>query len=143
MESLVGSYVVNQNGDKVDVSSFAKSGAYVGLYFSAHWCPPCRGFTPMLAEFYKKFKAAGKQFEIVFVSSDRDPKSWNEYFHEMPWLALPYEDRTRKDDLSNKFGVRGIPTLIVFDGATGAVVQKDARMKVTEDPEGEDFPWSA
>ena len=25
----------------------------IGLYFSAHWCPPCRGFTPVLSEFYK------------------------------------------------------------------------------------------
>jgi thiol-disulfide isomerase/thioredoxin len=24
----------------------------IGLYFSAHWCPPCRGFTPHLAETY-------------------------------------------------------------------------------------------
>jgi len=23
-------------------------------YFSAHWCGPCRGFTPKLAKFYKK-----------------------------------------------------------------------------------------
>ena len=25
----------------------------IGIYFSAHWCPPCRGFTPVLSEFYK------------------------------------------------------------------------------------------
>ncbi len=25
----------------------------IGIYFSAHWCPPCRGFTPILAKFYK------------------------------------------------------------------------------------------
>ena len=29
----------------------------VGLYFSAHWCPPCRGFTPKLAEAYKAITA--------------------------------------------------------------------------------------
>merc|ERR1711998_484877 len=42
-----------------------------GLYFSAHWCPPCRGFTPKLAETYNTLKAAGKNFEIVFVSRCR------------------------------------------------------------------------
>ena len=68
------------------------------MYFSAHWCPPCRGFTPELAQFYVKTRAmvGNDKLEIIFVSSDRDEASWKEYFAEMPWLALPYNDRARK-----------------------------------------------
>ena len=43
---------------------------YVGIYFSAHWCPPCRNFTPVLAEFYNSVNQNGKILEIIFVSSD-------------------------------------------------------------------------
>ena len=63
-----------------------------GIYFSAHWCPPCRSFTPKLSVFYEEHRAAGQKFEVVFVSSDKDASSWEEYFHEMPWLALPFND---------------------------------------------------
>ena len=31
-------------------------GKVIGIYFSAHWCPPCRGFTPKLVEWYGKVK---------------------------------------------------------------------------------------
>ena len=70
----------------------------LGIYFSAHWCPPCRMFTPQLAEFYRSFKntESGASFEIIFVSSDEDETKFNEYHAEMPWLALPYTDRSRK-----------------------------------------------
>ena len=30
------------------VDATAIAGKTLGLYFSAHWCPPCRQFTPML-----------------------------------------------------------------------------------------------
>ena len=43
----------------------------VALYFSAHWCPPCRGFTPVAGDFYKSVAATdASAFEVIFVSSD-------------------------------------------------------------------------
>ena len=40
---LLGDEVLN-TGDhaKVSVASLEKEGSVIGLYFSAHWCPPCR-----------------------------------------------------------------------------------------------------
>jgi len=113
----------------------------VGIYFSAHWCPPCRGFTPVLAEAYKKLKALGKNFEIVFASSDRDQNSFDEYYGEMPWAAVPYEERDLKNKLSKKFKVRGIPTFVIIDALTGDLINDKGREAISNDPEGENFPW--
>lgn len=106
-----GVKVVDHDGNTYGEDHF--NGKLVGIYFSAHWCPPCRGFTPVLAEKYKNFIADGKPFEIVFVSSDRDSNSAAEYFKEMPWKMLNYEDRQNKSVLSELFDVSGIPTLVL------------------------------
>jgi thiol-disulfide isomerase/thioredoxin len=50
----------------------------VGIYVSAHWCPPCRTFTPQLVQLYKDIAAASKKFGVVFVSGDRDAKAFQE-----------------------------------------------------------------
>ena len=34
--------------------------------------------------------------EMVFVSSDRDQESFDDYYKDMPWHALPFADRERK-----------------------------------------------
>ena len=76
---------------------------------SAHWCPPCRGFTPQLAESYSRFKASSHprkdDLSVIFVSSDRSEEAFAEYYNEMPWLALPYAARDLKTKLSSKFKV--------------------------------------
>lgn len=84
--------------ENVPISSLDKDGSVIGLYFSAHWCPPCRGFTPKLAEWYTNLTSGTlkDKLEIVFVSSDRDEDSFDEYFDSMPWLALPYSEREVK-----------------------------------------------
>jgi thioredoxin-related protein len=60
----------------------------------------------------------------------------------MPWLTLNYNEQDKKEELSNKFGVDGIPTFILLDGDSGKVICKDARGQVQQnDPKGEKFPW--
>jgi ubiquitin len=125
--AMFGSELV-KDGKTVDTSSLVKGKKVVAIYFSAHWCPPCRGFTPTLSEFYKK--ADENELEIIFVSSDSDESSFDDYFGSMPWSALPYSDRDRKGALASKYGVRGIPSLIVLDGATGETLVANGRMDV-------------
>jgi len=112
----------------------------VGLYFSAHWCPPCRSFTPLLAERFEKLNAAGKKLAVVFVSSDRSAEAFAEYHADMPFFALPFEDRARKAALSDKFSVKGIPTLVLLT-RDGKLITDDARSAVAKDSYQEDFPY--
>merc|ERR1712099_27863 len=113
--SLVGDTLVSSNS-AVQTAAALENKKYIMLYFSAHWCPPCKGFTPQLAEAYSEHKDRGS-FEIIFISSDRDESSWQEYFQEMPWLALPFSDKDTKAKLSKKYEIRGIPSLVVLDAA--------------------------
>jgi nucleoredoxin len=113
------------------------SGKAIGLYFSGHWCPPCRGFTPQLAEFYKN--GLKDKMEIFFLSSDRDQKAFDEYFAEMPWQAFPFEKRQEKDKLSKLFDVSGIPAFVVLNN-DGTVITTEGRSKVMSDSKGDNFP---
>lgn len=96
----------------------------VALYFSAHWCPPCRQFTPVLATAMSMNR--WPQLAVVFVSSDRDATAFSQYYSEMPWLALPFEAPQRQM-LGGLYQVRGIPSLIVLDAATGRQLSADGR----------------
>lgn len=82
----------------------------INFFLCTDQCPPCRSFTPRLVDFYNKMKAAGKNFEIIFSSGDRNEDSFKEYFGTMPWLALPFGD-PRTKQLSSIFKVSGEMTL--------------------------------
>ncbi|XP_050206681.1 probable nucleoredoxin 1 [Mercurialis annua] len=120
-------FVIGKDGAKIPVSDLV--GKNILLYFSAHWCPPCRAFLPKLIDAYHKTKAKDFAFEVIFISSDRDQASFDDFFSEMPWLAIPFGD-VRKASLSRKFKVQGIPMLIAL-GPTGQTINKDARSLIT------------
>ena len=106
------------------VSGDTLSGKYVGLYFSASWCPPCRTFTPKLVEFHKANK---EKFEVLLVSADNSEKAQANYMKKymMPWLAVKHQS-TAANLLVKKMGVSGIPYLVVL-APDGSVVTKDGR----------------
>jgi len=99
-----------------------------GLYFSAHWCPPCRLFTPILIDFYNKINEKEKKFEIIFISSDQSSQQFDEYYNTMPWAAVNFDDEMR-DTLGDAFQINGIPTLIIFDNK-GKKLCDDGRMTI-------------
>merc|ERR1719188_1717308 len=77
--------------------------------------------------------------EIVFVSSDNNQHEFDEYFAEMPWLALPYERRQDQHTLSTLFGVDGIPSFVVIN-TDGTLITVDGREEVERDSKCENFP---
>ncbi len=44
--------------------------------------------------YYNTAKKEGKNFEIIFVSSDQDEASFNDYYTEMPWLEKKNNQKT-------------------------------------------------
>ncbi|KAL7534242.1 hypothetical protein ACHAXR_005749, partial [Thalassiosira sp. AJA248-18] len=108
----------------VETTNALANSRLVALYFSAHWCGPCRGFTPLLIEFYNYLKevAPTHGLEIVFVSSDRDEGQFQQYYGTMPFLALPFSNRAVAQQAKSVFGVRGIPSMVVIDSLSGRIV---------------------
>ena len=117
--------VVNQ---ELQPTEFPAASKAVLIYASAHWCGPCRQFTPLLRMFYEAAKAAGAQIEIVFLSSDRTEREMVSYYKEShgKWLAVPFFSPQRQF-LSSHFNIRGIPSLILLNKGTMQAVDMDVR----------------
>ncbi|KAL3770076.1 hypothetical protein ACHAWU_005903 [Discostella pseudostelligera] len=117
---------------------------------SAHWCPPCRHFTPLLAAAYEAHKhyldegggggggdattnteddSVG-EIEVIFVSFDSVKSEYDNYRNTMPWLSVPFANLHRlqiKDTLSKQYSIGGIPALIIIDGNSGKLVSMNGR----------------
>jgi len=135
---LSGQILTRLDGDWTQISSDSLEGKkIVAFYFSAHWCPPCRAFTPMLKDAYEECLEDCEDIEIVFVSSDQTQKDMKDYMKNAhgKWLAILHGSNLGPS-LKSKFGVQGIPALVVckYDGS---VITKEGRADVQKSgPEG-------
>ena len=147
MDSLKGATLLKADGSKIEAEKALENKVREWLelradfdftvqdlvlyYFSAHWCPPCRQFTPMLSDFYGE---VSDDLEIVFVSSDRSPDDMISYMKEShgDWCGVEHNSALA-NDLKQKYGVQGIPMLVVVK-KDGSVVTKDGRSHVVSKP---------
>jgi nucleoredoxin len=120
---LKGDLVSWKNGSlaRCDDEALGKK-KLIALYFSAHWCAPCRKFTPQLVEFYNRVTPQHPEFEIVFVSYDRSPFGMETYMRDtqMPWPAIEFGKLPGKEALK-KYAGEEIPCLVLLD-ASGKVI---------------------
>lgn len=122
-EFLKGDIVQYRNGGLVHVDDAVLANKkLIAFYFSAHWCGPCRKFTPQLVEYYNRVVAEHPEFEIVFYSHDRSAADFESYIREanMPWPAIDFAKLKGKEALTKNAG-NGIPSLVLID-ASGNVI---------------------
>lgn len=112
--NLIQTDLVNNQGESVNLSTVTQA-EYVLLYFSAHWCPPCRAFTPELVRFYKQYSESGK-IEVIFVSGDKNADAMLQYMRSahMPWLATRFGSKAA-EKLKDKYAGPGIPCLVLLN----------------------------
>ena len=115
---------------KNDRSSVAASETLSGkktvlVYFSAHWCPPCRSFTPKLKNAYETELKAGN-VEIIFVSSDQTEDAAFDYMvnDHGDYFMVPHNSEAA-NKLKSLCELSGIPTLSMFDGESGKLKNKE------------------
>jgi BlaI family penicillinase repressor len=123
--SLFEGALVDRHGNPVDVSTL--EGKFVGVFFSAGWCAPCRKLTPALLEFRKLH---ADTFEVVFVSGDRSAEAQAKYMenYQMESPTLPFGSPVVQK-LHDKFPGKGWPRLFFLD-PDGRVVILENQMEL-------------
>ena len=81
--------LIDKTGSSYNPTNLQNKKVFV-LYFSAHWCPPCRQFTPILTEQFRLHSAMSSNSMVIFVSGDRSLQQQLEYMQSQgDWPAVP------------------------------------------------------
>lgn len=130
MSIFKDSQLQKQDGSLVDAVTALADAKVVLLYFSAHWCPPCRGFTPSLKDFYEDCDSS--DLAIIFVTSDRSEADMKSYFStdHGDYFAVPFGSELIAK-LKTLCNVSGIPMLCQVDKAGSQVINAQVRGMVS------------
>lgn len=93
-EMLDGRLIRNDDGiiRNIEAADIQEARIFA-FYHSAMSNGQSRAFTPVLVSAYKEIKATYPEFEIIFVSNDRDEFNMKRYIkdYKMPWPAVRFD----------------------------------------------------
>lgn len=114
LQATLDAAVVDSEGADIEAAPLLETD-YLLLYFSAHWCPPCRTFTPKFVAFYN-VHGGGKLFHALLVSSDKSEEKMFAYMREtqMPWPAIRFGSAS-VEKLKGTYSGSGIPRLVLIN----------------------------
>lgn len=93
----------------------------MGLYFSLGSSDQ---FTLTLSKLRYKIRERDENFEVVMVPSDKEESNFTKSFSTMPWLTVPFEDKSI-EYLIEYFEVSNFPTLVMI-GSDGKTLNHNA-----------------
>uniref|UniRef100_A0A1I7U458 Thioredoxin domain-containing protein n=1 Tax=Caenorhabditis tropicalis TaxID=1561998 RepID=A0A1I7U458_9PELO len=104
------------------------NGKLVGLYFSGHWCPPSRDFTPVLRDFHAQVE---DDFEVLFISCDNSKKEMSTFLEEYhgDWFNLRYGSKLGAS-FKEKLKIETTPSLVITK-PNGTVISTDGYAEVS------------
>lgn len=89
----------------------ANKGKVTLIMFWATWCPACKTELPVLEQLRAKYPK--EKLDILAMSVDDTDQAMREYLKTRPTTLTVL---MAKGDVSSEFGVRSIPSLVIFDG---------------------------
>lgn len=104
------------------------------FFYGAFWDASSRKWAPAMVEAYRKLKAQyPTQFEVIFVSADRDEFNMTEFMRsqQMPWPAVRYG---AADNTIKQFGGEVYPWVVAI-ADTGQALTKNGMDKKFLPPE--------
>ncbi|KAJ4763433.1 Kinase C-like zinc finger protein [Rhynchospora pubera] len=141
LESAGVEFILSHDG-KVSLSCIEHK--YICLLFSAKWCRPCNNFMTKLLNLYKTLNSTspGSNLEILFVSLDHDESSFLDHFRNMPWLAVPFDQKISQK-LRVMFHVEQIPSLIPLVSVDGKFSVEEDAVRLVDYYGVDAFPFDA
>ena len=110
------------DGKKSRLSDFIGKGKYVLVDMWASWCPPCKAEIPNIASLHKTYKDKG----LVVVGVATWDKTEN-IAKAVKELGITWQQIIDvNNDVTNKYGVKGIPHIILF-APDGSIVARNLR----------------
>ena len=101
---------------------FVGAGKYALVDFWASWCGPCKEETPNVVAMFEKYRDKGLVVIGVTVNDKKDAS-----VEAMKELGIHYPQvLDTKQELAERFGVQGIPHIILFD-PDGNIVAENLR----------------